>query len=82
MATKKEAVTKSEELVEVFVPRAGANEDPNLYVSVNSKNYLLPKGKKSMVPKAVAYEIERSRRAEEALDKSIDRLKSMAAASR
>lgn len=53
------------DLVEVTIPRGQANEDPNFFVSINGKNYLLPRGKKSYVPQEVAYEIERSFRAEQ-----------------
>jgi len=75
MATKKKEEIKEEtedvedvltdDRVEVFIPRAGANEDPNFFVSVNGVNYLLPRGKKSKVPAHIAYEIERARKAEE-----------------
>ena len=67
------AATK-EERVEVHIPRAVGKDDPNLFVSVNGVNYLLPRGKKSMVPKHIAEEIHRSRRAEEALNETVDRL--------
>ena len=67
------AATK-EERVEVFIPRAVGKDDPNLFVSVNGVNYLLPRGKKSMVPKHIAEEIHRSQRAEEALNETVDRL--------
>lgn len=54
------AEAKAQDRVEVFVPRGLANDDPNLFVSVNGVNYLLPRGKKSTVPKCVADEIARS----------------------
>ena len=60
--------------VEVFVPKAYGNDDPNLFVSVNGVNYLLPKGKKSLVPAHVAAEIERSKRAESKQDENIDQM--------
>lgn len=60
--------------VEVFVPRGPANDDPNLFVSVNGVNYLLPRGKKSMVPPHVKAEIERSIRAQERMDETIDKM--------
>lgn len=59
---------KKEDRVEVFIPRAQANEDPNLFVSVNGVAYLLPRGKRSMVPAHIAEEIERSNKAQEAWD--------------
>ena len=36
--------------VEVSIPRTSDRESPNLFVSINGVNYLLPRGKKSMVP--------------------------------
>ena len=68
----KETEEVKEEKVEVFIPRGQANEDQNFFVSVNGKNYLLPKGQKSVVPKYVADEINRSFEAQEAMYKRID----------
>lgn len=62
--------------VEVFIPKGYAGDEPNLFVSVNGKNYLLPRGKKSRVPAHVAYEIKRSLKAQEILDQHIDEMKS------
>lgn len=61
MATAK---TSNVEKESIFIPRAAENEDPNLFVAINGVNYILPKGKDSMVPKFVAEEIRRSRKAE------------------
>lgn len=66
---------RQEERVEIFIERASGNEDPNLFVSVNGYNCILPKGKTSMVPKSVAEEIKRARRAQQRLDATIDALK-------
>lgn len=60
--------------VEVFVPKGYANDEPNLFVSVNGVNYLLPKGKKSLVPASVAAEIERSKRAAEKQDEKMEQM--------
>ena len=62
------------EKVEVFVPKGYVNEEPNLFVSVGGVNYLLPRGRTSLVPPAVAYELERSQKAQEALDRRIGQL--------
>ena len=62
------------EKVEVFVPKGYVNEEPDLFVSVGGVNYLLPRGRTSLVPPAVAYELERSRKAQEDLDRKISRL--------
>ena len=61
--------------VEVFVPRGGAREDPNLFVAVNGVNYLLPRGKKSRVPREVAGEIERSNAAADVFYENMDGMK-------
>ena len=61
--------------VEVHIPKGYANEEPNLFVSVGGVNYLLPRGRVSLVPPAVAAELERSRRAQEALDRKMEALR-------
>lgn len=56
--------------VDIFVERPqSANDDPNLFVSVGGKNYLLPKGEYSRVPREVAHEIMRAQAAQQAMDK-------------
>ena len=70
----KPAETVMEDRVEVFVPKGYANDDPNLFVSVNGVNYLLPKGKKSLVPAHVAAEFERSKRAAEKQDEKMEQM--------
>ena len=70
----KPAETTTDNRVEVFVPKGYANDDPNLFVSVNGVNYLLPKGKKSLVPAHVAAEIERSKRAQERQDEKMEQM--------
>ena len=73
MADNKQASTQ-EARVEIFIPKGNANDEPNLFVGVNGKNYLLPKGKKSLVPPEVAYEVNRSIEAQERLDETIDKM--------
>ena len=60
--------TDPNRLVEIFIPKGYANDEPNLLVSVNGKNFLLPKGKTSTVPAYIADEIKRSWRAQERWD--------------
>ena len=60
--------------VEIFVPKGYANDDPNLFISVNGVNYLLPKGKKSKVPDFVAEEFYRSQRAQERMDANMEQM--------
>lgn len=59
---------KKPALVELFIPRGSSVDEPNVIISVNGKNYVLPKGKKSMVPAFVKYEYDRAIRAKEAMD--------------
>ena len=81
MAEKKtEATTeeKNDTRVEVFIPKGYANDEPNLFVGVNGVNYLLPRGKTSLVPPAVAEEVKRAVRAQETMDEHIDEMVSNA----
>ena len=66
--------TNKEEYVDLFVEKGYVNDEPNLFISVNCKNYILPKGKTSKVPPCVKEEYERSRRAQEALDANSEAL--------
>ena len=63
------------ERVEVYIPRGADREDPNFFVAVNGVNYLLSRGKKSMVPKFVAEEIQRSERAADIFYENVDDMK-------
>ena len=68
------APANADEKVEIYIPKGQANEDPNFLISVNGVNYLLPRGKKSMVPAFVAAEYNRSVEAQEALDRKMEEL--------
>ena len=70
----KATATPKEDRVEIFIEKGYANDDPHLFVSVNGVNYLLPKGKKSMVPAHVAEEIERSKRAAQKQDEKMEQM--------
>ena len=67
-------VNPADERVDIFVPKGYANDEPNLLISVNGVNYLLPRGKTSNVPKFIAEEFYRSQKAQEALDKRVDEM--------
>ena len=71
---KNEVTAPEDDKVEIFVPRGYANDEPNLLISVNGVNYLLPKGKTSKVPKHIAEEFHRSQKAQTKLDEHIDQL--------
>lgn len=64
----------AEDRVDLFVEKGYANDEPNLLISVNGVNYLLPKGKTSNVPKFVADEYYRSRKAQQHLDETVDKM--------
>jgi hypothetical protein len=75
--TKSKAETEAESTIpegyeELFIPRARANEEINLFIGVNGVNYILPKGKRSTVPSFVADEYRRSLQAQDRLDEYID----------
>ena len=72
--TQTPTTTPNDDRVEVSLPRGGDREDPNLFVAVNGVNYLLPRGKKSRVPRSVAEEIARAERARESLYETVDAL--------
>ena len=79
MANNENKATKTTEevkndRVEIFVPKGYANDEPNLFISVNGVNYLLPKGKKSTVPDLVAAEFYRSQKAQARLDETVEQM--------
>lgn len=71
MDTTENKTPKTNDRVEVFVPRTPGNTDPNLIIVLNGKNYVLPRGQKSIVPKAVAAEYERSKNAQYKMDNAV-----------
>lgn len=66
--TENTGAIKKEGYVDLHIPRGYANDDPNYFISINGKNYILPKGKTSKVPPCVKEEYDRAMRAQEALD--------------
>jgi hypothetical protein len=79
MATNENKTTKAAEKakdnrVEIFVPKGYANDDPNFHIGINGVNYVLPRGKKSLVPDFVAAEFYRSQRAQEKLDETMEQM--------
>ncbi len=67
MATVKKAKPDENKAgrVELRIPRSSADEEQNVFISVNGKNYLIPKGQTVLVPPAVAEEYYRSEDAKE-----------------
>lgn len=68
------ATTNKEGYVDLFIPKGFANEDPNFFISVNGKNFVLPRGKNSKVPSYVKDEYDRAMRAQAALDEKSEEL--------
>jgi hypothetical protein len=76
------ATTKIEgKRVDLFVPRGAANDEPHIVIGVNGVNYKLPRGKTSKVPDFVKAEYDRSVRAQEKYDATVDALLEKANAS-
>lgn len=67
-------VGKDSKLVDVFVPKGYGKDDPNCFVCINGKNYIVPRGKSVKVPKAVADELARSERAQRRFDQTVAEL--------
>lgn len=76
--TKTEKNEIKEERRDIYIERDSRNDDPNYFISINGRSFLLPRGKVSNVPAYVADEIERIRRSQMRYDETMDRLKSMA----
>ena len=69
----KPAETAKDERVELSIPRGTSSEDPNEVIGLNGVLYVLPKGKKSLVPAAVAEEYYRAQRAKEIFDDGVSK---------
>ena len=63
--------TPVDDRVDLFIPRGQANDEPNLLISINGVNYLLPKGKTSRVKQCVADEYYRAVRAKDRYDRRV-----------
>lgn len=69
MANEKTIKNANEERVEVFVEKTYASDDPNEYVCINGREFLMPKGEYSTVPLYVKKALDRKRRAMSIQDK-------------
>ena len=70
------AQTKTnEKREEIYIPKGYLHDEPNFYVGIGGVGYLLPRGTVSLVPCEVAYEIRRSLKAQERLDRKSEALK-------
>jgi len=74
MATVKKAKPEENRAgrVELRIPRSSADEEQNVFISVNGKNFLIPKGQTVLVPPEVAEEYYRSEEAREAFISAVE----------
>lgn len=73
-------VNPGEDLVDLFVDRDPSDDNPNLVIGFNGKNYVMPRGEVSRVPKYIKDEYERSKRAQYKADKTVAEMKGIRAA--
>ena len=73
------SVNPAEELVDMFVDRDPSDDNPNLVIGFNGKNYVMPRGEVSRVPKYIKEEYERSKRAQYKADKTVAQMKGIKA---
>ncbi len=66
MARAKTIRVNEGDRVSLTVPRGDLRADPNLFIGINGRNYVIPRGKTVQVPPAVAEEHYRSEAAKEA----------------
>lgn len=71
-------MAKVTDRISVTIPRGPERGDPNYFVGINGKNYLLPKGKMSDVPPEVAEEVARATEAENLMYDRKDAMKNKA----
>lgn len=75
-----DTVTSDDGLVDLFVDRDPSDDNPNVVIGFNGKNYVMPRGEVSRVPKYIKDEYERSKRAQYKADKTVAELKGIKAA--
>ena len=61
--TTTKAAKNADDLVEVYLPPKN-KDDPNFFVSVNDKQWIIPRGTTQKVPRYVADEIRRAEAAD------------------
>jgi len=78
MARKSTIKINEGERVSITIPRGDQRADPNFFVSINGRNYIIPRGKAVDVPVEVAEEYYRAERAKEAFYATADELQEQA----
>ena len=72
---EKTAINPEAEIVEIFIDRDPSDQNPNIVIGINGKNWVMPRGEISKVPKFVADEYKRAREAQYSADKTISELR-------
>lgn len=75
-----ETVNPAQEMVELFVERDSSDDNTNFIIGINGKNWLMPRGEYSTVPRFVAEEYERAKRAKNKADKAAEQMRGIKAA--
>ena len=63
------------EMLDVFIERDPSDENPNLVIGINGKNWVMPRGEISHVPRYVADEYKRAREAQYKADKTVNEMR-------
>ena len=62
------------ERVSITIPRGEQRADPNYFISINGRNFIIPRGKTVDVPQDIAEEYYRAERAKEQFYATSDEL--------
>lgn len=65
----------AQEIVEIFIERDPSDENPNMVIGINGKNWVMPRGEVAQVPKFVADEYNRARQAQYKADKTANEMR-------
>ena len=80
MAAKKTVEPGENGRMTITLQRARPGEDATMFVCINGKNYLIPKGKAVDVPPEVAAEVLRAQAADEAFHEKAEAMQQAALA--
>lgn len=67
------------DMVELFVDRDPSDENPDILIGINGKNWVMPRGEASVVPRYVADEYKRSVAAQYKADKTAKEMRGIKA---
>lgn len=67
------------DMVELFIDRDPSDENPDIIIGINGKNWVMPRGETSVVPRYVADEYRRSVAAQYKADKTAKEMRGIKA---